>query len=151
MIGILVVSHEPLGTALIHCTRHIFGRMPPQLAALDVIPDEDPAAALAGARELMSRINDGSGVLVLTDIYGATPSRIAAKLAEPHRVVVIAGVNLPLLVKALYNRRVPLDEVTDMLSESARNAILEIVPQAAPGDAADGSTGEEDGEGNAKA
>ena len=150
MIGILVVSHEPLGTALIHCTRHIFGRMPPQLAALDVIPDEDPQAALAGARELMSRINDGSGVLVLTDIYGATPSRIAAKLAEPHRVVVIAGVNLPLLVKALYNRRVPLDGLTEMLSESARNAILEIMPQAAPDDAMAGSTDEEDGAGNAE-
>jgi len=133
MIGILVVSHEPLGTALIHCTRHIFGRMPPQLAALDVIPDEDPAAALAGARELMSRINDGSGVLVLTDIYGATPSRIAGQLAEPHRVLVIAGVNLPLLVKALYNRRVPLDELTELLSASARNAIVEIEPQVAPG------------------
>src|SRR5690606_22132747 len=109
MIGILVVSHEPPGTALIHCTRHILGRMPPQVAALGVSRDEDPGAALAGARELMSRINDGSGVLVLTDIYGATPSRVAGKLAEPHRVVVIAGVSLPLLVKALYNRRVPLD------------------------------------------
>jgi PTS system ascorbate-specific IIA component len=150
MIGILVVSHEPLGTALIHCTRHIFGRMPPQLAALDVIPDEDPEAALAGARELMSRINDGSGLLVLTDIYGATPSRIAAKLAEPHRVVVIAGVNLPLLVKALYNRRVPLDELTDLLSESARNAILEIEPQAPPGDAAPGRSDQQDGTGNAE-
>ena len=150
MIGILVVSHEPLGTALIHCTRHIFGRMPPQLAALDVIPDEDPQAALAGARELMSRINDGSGVLVLTDIYGATPSRIAGQLAEPHRVVVIAGVNLPLLVKALYNRRVPLDDLTDLLSESARNAILELMPQAAQGDAAAGSTDEEGGAGNAE-
>jgi PTS system ascorbate-specific IIA component len=150
MIGILVVSHEPLGTALIHCTRHIFGRMPPQLAALDVIPDEDPEAALAGARELMSRINDGSGVLVLTDIYGATPSRIAGKLAEPHRVVVIAGVNLPLLVKALYNRRVPLDELTDLLSESARNAILEIQPQPAPDGGPAQGTDEEDGAGNAE-
>lgn len=133
MIGILVVSHEPLGTALIHCTRHIFGRMPPQLAALDVIPDEDPDAALAGARELISRINDGSGVLVLTDIYGATPSRIAARLAEPHRVVVLAGVNLPMLVKALNNRRCPVEELPEALSASARGAILEIEPQAAPG------------------
>lgn len=130
MIGILVVSHEPLGTALIHCTRHIFGRMPPQLAALDVIPDEDPEVALAGARELMSRINDGSGLLVMTDIYGATPSRIAARLAQSHRVLVIAGVNLPMLVKALNNRRVPLDELSDLLSTSARNAIVEIQPQA---------------------
>lgn len=99
MIGILVVSHEPLGTALIHCTRHIFGRMPPQLAALDVIPDEDPGLALKAARELLERINDGSGVIVLTDLFGATPARIAARLAEPSRIAVIAGVNLPLLVK----------------------------------------------------
>lgn len=132
MIGILVVSHEPLGTALIHCTRHIYGRMPPQLAALDVIPDEDPDVVLSGARELMSRINDGSGLLVLTDLYGATPSRIAARLAEPHRVVVIAGVNLPLLVKALNNRRGPLDEMAGLLADSARNAILEVAPEPRP-------------------
>ena len=80
MIGILVVSHEPLGTALIHCTRHIFGRMPPQLAALDVIPDEDPELAFKAARELLARINDGSGVIVLTDLFGATPRPPAARL-----------------------------------------------------------------------
>ncbi len=134
MIGILVVSHEPLGTALIHCTRHIFGRMPAQLAALDVIPDEDPEAALSAARELIARINDGSGVLVLTDIFGATPSRIAMRLAEPHRVAVIAGVNLPLLVKALNNRRGPLDEIAQLVIGSAKNAILEIEAERNPGD-----------------
>jgi len=134
MIGILVVSHEPLGTALIHCTRHIFGRMPAQLAALDVIPDEDPEAALSAARELIARINDGSGVLVLTDIFGATPSRIATRLAEPHRVAVIAGVNLPLLVKALNNRRGPLEEIAELVIGSAKNAILEIEAERNPGD-----------------
>ena len=150
MIGILVVSHEPLGTALIHCTRHIFGRMPPQLAALDVIPDEDPETALAGARELMSRINDGSGLLVLTDIYGETPSRIAAQLAELHRVVVIAGVNLPLLVKALYNRRMPLDELSELLSESARRAILEIQPPVPATPAAGSDDPNQPGEGGTR-
>ena len=134
MIGILVVSHEPLGTALIHCTRHIFGRMPAQLAALDVIPDEDPEAALSAARELIARINDGSGGLVLTDIFGATPSRIAMRLAEPHRIAVIAGVNLPLLVKALNNRRGPLDEIAQLVIGSAKNAILEIEAERNPGD-----------------
>ncbi len=134
MIGILVVSHEPLGTALIHCTRHIFGRMPAQLAALDVIPDEDPEAALSAARELIVRINDGSGVLVLTDIFGAKPSRIAMRLAEPHRIAVIAGVNLPLLVKALNNRRGPLDEIAQLVIGSAKNAILEIEAERNSGD-----------------
>ena len=134
MIGILVVSHEPLGTALIHCTRHIFGRMPAQLAALDVIPDEDPEAALSAARELIARINDGSGVLVLTDIFCATPSRIAMRLAEPHRVAVIAGGNLPLLVKALNNRRGPVEEIAQLVIGSAKNAILEIEAERNPGD-----------------
>src|SRR5690606_4105621 len=101
MIGILVVSHEPLGTALIRCTRHGFVRLPPQLAALDVLPDEDPRAAVAAARELLARINDGSGALVFTDCWGATPSRIAAELADPRRIHVLAGVNLPMLLKAI--------------------------------------------------
>ena len=130
MIGILVVSHEPLGTALLHCTRHIFGRLPVQLAALDVIPDEDPEAALHSAQELLKRINDGSGVIVLTDIYGATPARIAARLAEPNRVLVIAGVNLPILVKALTYRRGPLDEVSERLMQGVRDTIVTIDPQS---------------------
>jgi PTS system ascorbate-specific IIA component len=128
MIGILVVSHEPLGTALIHCTRHIFGRMPPQLAALDVIPDEDPDQALHAARELLKRINDGTGAIVLTDLFGATPARIAARLAEPERIVVIAGVNLPLLVRALTHRRGPLGEVAAKLLDGVRESIVPIEP-----------------------
>ncbi|MCL4774644.1 MAG: PTS sugar transporter subunit IIB [Burkholderiaceae bacterium] len=123
MIGILVVSHEPLGTALVHCTRHVYGQLPPQLAALDVIPDEDPAAALGAARELLARINDGSGALVLTDVFGATPSRVAMGLAVPGRVRVLAGVNLPMLLKAIVNRRMPVDALCALLVDSARNAI----------------------------
>ena len=130
MIGILVISHEPLGTALLHCTRHIFGRLPPQLAALDVIPDEDPDLAFQAAQELLKRINDGTGAIVLTDIYGATPARIAARLAEPQRIHVIAGVNLPLLVKALTYRRGPLDEVASGLLEGVRESIMTIDPQS---------------------
>jgi PTS system ascorbate-specific IIA component len=131
MIGILVISHEPLGTALLHCTRHIFGRLPAQLAALDVIPDEDPEAAYQSALELLKRINDGTGAIVLTDLYGATPARIAARLAERHRIEVIAGVNLPLLVKALTYRRGPLDEVAGRLLEGVRESIMVIDPPSA--------------------
>ncbi|MGH1361164.1 MAG: PTS sugar transporter subunit IIA [Burkholderiaceae bacterium] len=129
MIGVLVISHEPLGTSLIHCTRHIFGHMLPQLAALDVIPDEDTAEAIAAAQALCTRINDGSGVLVLTDVMGATPSRIAAALAIPHRIVVVAGVNLPLLVKALTHRRgAELEALVDQLLPAAREAIVTMLP-----------------------
>lgn len=128
MIGILLVSHEPLGTALLNCTRHIFGRLPVQLAALDVIPDEDPEAAIKAARDLLARINDGTGALVLTDVFGATPSRIAMQLADPGRVVVLTGVNLPLLIKALGNRRAPVHEIVDTLIESGQRAIQAVSP-----------------------
>lgn len=131
MIGIMVVSHEPLGTALIRCTRHVFGRLPPQVAALDVIPDEDPEAAVNAARELLKRINDGSGVIVFTDCFGATPSRIAMKLAEPLRVYVVAGVNLPMLLKAITQRRQPVDEVVDALIASGQGAIRRMLPDDA--------------------
>lgn len=129
MIGILIVSHEPLGTALLHCTRHIYGRLPVQLAALDVVPDEDPEAALKAARELLARINDGSGALVLTDVYGATPSRIAARLHEPERIEVLAGVNLPILIKALTHRREPLAELAPRLIEAGQQAIMPIMAE----------------------
>jgi PTS system mannose-specific IIA component len=130
MIGILVISHEPLGTALLHCTRHIFGRLPSQLAALDVIPDEDPDVAVNAARELLKRINDGSGVLVLTDLWGATPSRVASRLAETDRVAVLAGVNLPMLVKGLTDRRrpQPLPDLVGRLLMGGREAVIQVLP-----------------------
>jgi len=127
MIGVLVISHEPLGTAMIQCTRHIFGSMPQQLAALDVIPDEDPARALEAARSLVARINDGSGVIVMTDLFGATPSRIAAQLGEPGRVAVLAGLNLPLLVRTLSRRKGrELGALVDDLMPAARDAIMQV-------------------------
>lgn len=129
MIGVLVISHEPLGTAMIHCTRHVFGKMPSQLAALDVIPDEDTEKAHDAARTLAARINDGSGVLVLTDLPGATPSRIAASLAQPYRVVVLSGVNLPLIVKALAQRKgKDLETLVDILIPTAQQAIAPMLP-----------------------
>ena len=129
MISVLVIAHEPFATALIHCTRHIYKRLPSQVAALDVIPDEDPEAAVEAARNLASRINDGSGLIVLTDLYGATPSRIAIRLAEPYRVIVFHGVNLPMLLKALnYRRNMPLEDLADKLQQSAAGSLGLVNP-----------------------
>lgn len=128
MIGILLVSHEPLGTALLRCTRHIYGRLPPQTAALDVVPDEDPDAAHHAALELIKRINDGSGVLVLTDAWGATPGRIAGRLVDPFRVEVVAGMSLPMMCRALTYRKRALEELVPLVAEGARDAVRVIAP-----------------------
>ena len=127
MISVLVIAHAPLATALVHCTRHIFGELPRQFAALDVVPDEDPDSALEAARYLLERTSDGTGVVVFTDLYGATPARIATRLARLHQVAVISGVSLPMLVKALGRRRgVDLPELVDLLVDAGRGAVIEL-------------------------
>jgi len=98
-----------------------------QAAALDIIPDEDPEQALCEARALASRINDGSGQVVLTDLYGATPSRIAMQMAVPGRVSVLYGVNLPILLKVFnYRARLPLVELESLVLRDAADGIGRI-------------------------
>lgn len=129
MIGVLIIAHEPLATALMHCTRHVFKRVPAQLAALDVLPDEDPVALLEGAKLLGSRINDGSGLVVLTDLFGATPARIAVQMAEPRRVEVFYGVNLPILLKTLnYRTNMPIEELAAKLADNAPTSLGMYTP-----------------------
>jgi mannose PTS system EIIA component len=105
MAGILVIAHQPLASALERSARHVFSRDPRcanyQLRSVDVEPDVDPALLEQNVRALIAQLDDGRGVLVLTDCLGATPANVAARLAETGKVEVIAGVNLPMLLRAL--------------------------------------------------
>jgi len=111
MIGILIVSHGALGEALIHGASHVLGKRPLQVQQLGVTIHDDPAAILPQAQELVRRLDGGEGVLVLTDILGATPSNIATRLLEPGRVEGLSGANLPMLIRALTYRDEPLATV----------------------------------------
>lgn len=111
MVGILIVSHGAFGESLIHCASHVLGKRPLYLRQLGVTVHDDPDAILPVAQDLIRFLDQGAGVLVLTDIYGATPSNIAARILEPARVEGIAGVNLPMLIRALTYRDEPLEVV----------------------------------------
>jgi len=113
MIGILVVSHGAFGESLIHSASHVLGRRPLYLRQLGVTVHDDPEAIQPVAEELVRYLDQGAGVLVLADIYGATPSNIAARLLRPGRVEGIAGVNLPMLIRALNYRDQPLADVVE--------------------------------------
>ena len=104
MIGILIVAHGAFGEALIHSASHVLGKRPLRVHQVGVTIHDDPEAILPQALDLVRQLDEGDGVLVLTDIYGATPSNIALKLLQPDRVEGIAGVNLPMLVRALTYR-----------------------------------------------
>jgi PTS system ascorbate-specific IIA component len=113
MIGILIIAHGTLGDSLIHCANHVFGGPQPRLQQFGVAVQDDPVALLPQVQEIIAGLDDGNGVLVLTDMYGATPSNIACRLIEPGRVDCVAGVNLPMLVRAITYRNDPLEAVAD--------------------------------------
>ncbi|MDY0011924.1 MAG: PTS fructose transporter subunit IIA [Rhodocyclaceae bacterium] len=104
MIGIFLITHGSLGEALIQCACHVLNKRPVQIVQLGVSAQDDPLDLLPVARQMLAWADQGDGVVVLTDIYGATPANIATKLLEPGRVEVIAGVNLPMLLRVLTYR-----------------------------------------------
>ncbi|HHW63414.1 MAG TPA: PTS fructose transporter subunit IIA [Rhodocyclaceae bacterium] len=104
MIGIFLVTHATLGESLIQCACHVLNKRPPQIAQLGVSAQDDPLDILPLARSMLGWVDGGDGVLLLTDIYGATPCNIAAKLVVPDRVELVAGVNLPMLLRVLTYR-----------------------------------------------
>ena len=108
MIGVLIVAHGAFGEALIHCASHVLGKRPLRVRQVGITVHDDPDAMLAQARGLVRELDEGAGVLVLTDVVGATPANIAARLAAPGRVEVVAGVSLPMLIRALTYRNEPL-------------------------------------------
>ena len=124
MIGILIVSHGTFGEALIHSASHVLGRRPPQVQQMGVGLKDDPDRVLPKARELIRQIDTGDGVLILTDMLGATPSNIATRLLEPGRVEGVAGASLPMLIRALTYRDEPLvDLVAKAVSGGSEGAV----------------------------
>ena len=126
MIGILIVSHGTFGESLIHSASHVLGKRPLFLRQLGVTVHDDPDAILPVAEDLIRFLDQGQGVLVLTDIYGATPSNIAVKLLRPGRVEGLAGVNLPMLIRALTYRDEPLAVVLEKSLSGASEGILRM-------------------------
>ena len=104
MIGILVITHGTLGESLIHCASHVLNKRPPRVKQLGVTAQDDPVLLLPQARALAKELDEGSGVLVLSDMYGGTPSNLASKLVQPGRIEAVAGVNLPMLIRVLTYR-----------------------------------------------
>lgn len=126
MIGILIIAHGTLGESLIHCASHVMGKRPLYLRQLGVTIHDDPDAILPQGRDLVRFLDQGQGVLVMTDIFGATPSNIACKLLEPGRVEGISGVNMPMLIKALTYREKSMDALIEKSLAGAIEGVIRM-------------------------
>jgi PTS system ascorbate-specific IIA component len=130
MVGILLITHGTLGESLIHCASHVLGNRPPQLMQIGVTPHDDPQQILPQAVRQTKALDQGEGVLVLTDAYGASPSNIAAKLLSPGRIEGVAGVNLPMLVRVLTYRNEPLKTVVAKALSGGIEGVVQLpLPQ----------------------
>ena len=128
MVGILIIAHGTLGESLIHCASHVLNKRPARLKQLGITAQDDPLLLLPQARALVKELDDGTGVLILSDMYGGSPSNIAAKLLVPGRVEGIAGVNLPMVIRALTYRDRPLATLIIKAVSGGCEGVLRIPP-----------------------
>ncbi|MDF2463562.1 MAG: putative system, enzyme mannose [Ramlibacter sp.] len=129
MNAILIIAHAPLAHALRECALHVFPDCGTHLAAIDVQPNLPPEETLATARismEQLSRAPQVKGVLVLTDIFGATPSNVAQKLVDGVKSRLITGVNLPMLLRSVSYRNEPLEALVSRAVVGGTQGVMQV-------------------------
>lgn len=126
MVGILLVTHNGLGESLADCVRHVLGEMPRHLKVLSVWAEDDPQHKLVEGETIIKQLDSGSGVLILADVFGATPSNIGRQLCHAERVEGVAGVNLPMLLRVVCSPNKTLSELAKLAVEGGRECIVHM-------------------------
>ena len=124
-VGVLLITHQGIGLPLVAVATHLLRQVPLRTEAFEVPFDADPDVLLPQASAALRRVDGGQGVLVLTDLYGATPSNLAARLARlgtPVRRV--SAVSLPMLLRVMNYAELDLDELPAVAAAGARNGVI---------------------------
>lgn len=124
--AILLITHDGLGADLLDTVRHVLGELPAGVAAMPVDSDTDTSELDRQAGDMVQRLDEGDGVLVLTDLVGSTPANLADRLASDPRVRAVTGLNLPMLVKTLNYHHLPLEELAIKAIEGGSDGILQV-------------------------
>ncbi|HET8899810.1 MAG TPA: PTS fructose IIA subunit family protein [Rhodanobacteraceae bacterium] len=124
-VGILLMTHEAIGPALVKAARHVLGKLPLPLDTVEVPADSDPTDMLRQGARHARALDHGDGVLVLTDVFGATPCNIARRMDElgVHQRCV-PGLNLPMLLRVLNYADRPLEELAEVAASGGRSGIF---------------------------
>lgn len=127
--GILIIAHAPLANALRQCILHVFPDAEQEVAAFDVQPNVPPEETLAGATQALALLNTPQ-TLVLTDVFGATPCNAAQKLVDGLNTKLIAGVNLPMLLRTVTYRRETLDSLVARALAGGMQGVMPVAVTA---------------------
>ena len=123
-VGVVLVTHDDVGEVILEAAVSAFDMCPLPVEVLAVKRGDSPEAMVARAQELVEKVSQGDGVLVITDIYGSTPSNIASALQQSLDVKAIAGLNLPMLIKVFNYPRLNLDELLSKALDGGREGIM---------------------------
>lgn len=126
MIGILLITHGSLGRSLIECAEHVMGNSIEKIAAIGIDENASIEQMLAIATETIADMDSGEGVLVLTDMYGGSPSNITNKLLGSKNINGASGVNLPMLIRALTYREKDLKTVVQKALSGGGEGVMQI-------------------------
>ncbi len=129
MNGIFIIAHAPLASALRQCVMHVFPDSAEAVAALDVQPNVPPEESLAQARALMRQMRLPQ-TLVVADVFGATPCNVAQKLIDGINSKLIAGVNLPMLLRTVSYRHESLDALISRAMIGATQGVIQVAVTA---------------------
>ena len=133
MNAILIIAHAPLAHALRSCALHVFPDCGTHVQAIDVPPNLPPEETLSMARvavDQLTRLQGVTGVLVLTDIFGATPANVAQKLVDGLKTRLITGVNLPMLLRAVSYRAETLDALVSRAVVGGTQGVMQVAVTA---------------------
>lgn len=124
MIGILLVTHANLGNTLIETVEFISGKKEAHIASVSINIQEDPEALRKKIKKAIQSVRTENGVIILTDMFGGTPSNLSYSFLEEGQVEVISGVNLPILFKAMNARsKMTMESLTQVLVEHGKKSI----------------------------
>ncbi len=123
-IGLLIVTHDQIGQALLDAALGMIGEQPLQTRTVAVTADSNPEQAMAEARRALKELDQGEGVLILTDMFGSTPSNIAASLLDQPHIMVVTGINLPMLIRVLNYSHLGLAELAQKATSGGHDGII---------------------------
>ncbi len=123
MIGLILVTHGKLAEEFVHAMQHVVGRQE-AVATVCIGPNDDMEARRREIADAVKAVDAGNGVIILTDLFGGTPSNLAISLMETGKVEVIAGINLPMLIRLAKARTcMTLPKATEAARDAGRNYI----------------------------
>lgn len=126
MVGILLILHDPLASAFMTAVSRMFEGEPERIEAMDVLVDQDLDDIKKKASEAIARVNNGSGVLIFTDVLGGTPSNCGHDLVVPGQVEVLTGLSLPMLLRAINYRHEKLETVIEKSLSGGKSGALRM-------------------------